>query len=351
MTMVSIGAFRWPRPSSTMSGAMTIGQLETDASGEKAAFIVQAPKTGSIRKIGFAIDVVTTGGNTDARIETVSAGLPSGTLWATNTNVTVAISATGWQLSGALTADASVTKGDILAVVFAWASGDYRFATYEDDAEPDFPYNAHYIASWTKGATGAPILYLEYSDGSTSPITGCWPIVQTSALVTFNNTSTPDEIGVRFQVPGPVRVSGVWLHMDGDAACDIVLYDSDGSTALGTISYSSDNRVATNAQLYLLDFNTTISLSKDTTYRLTYKPTSASNISIGEFIVNSSTQLGAMPGGTTMYRTHRTDGGSWTEDDTNVPQIGLIIDQIDDGTGSGSGSKGGPPPYGMRFLR
>jgi hypothetical protein len=49
--------------------------------------------------------------------------------------------------------------------------------------------------------------------------------------------------------------------------------------------------------------------------------------------------MNALPGGQDLYWGERTDGGSWTTTTTKRPNMGLWLDQFDDGVGGASGVK------------
>jgi hypothetical protein len=168
-------------------------QMLIDAAGEKAGWVLRAPKTGNIRKVGFGLYTVTTGATMDVRIETVdmSTGFPTGTLWGTNTNASQVILDTDdykW-FTTQLTSDAAVTRNDLIAVVIVnpqTSYGNMIIPVFSDDSR-QLPYSAWYQAAWSR--LGGPIMALEYSDGSYESIPGIWPIKATNT-VTFNSGST-----------------------------------------------------------------------------------------------------------------------------------------------------------------
>lgn len=338
MTVANVYGLMIPQlPDSGGSLTPTLTNLLLDASGEKAAFVVRAPKTGAIRKVGFLARTVTTPTDTDVRIETVdlTTGFPSGTLFGTNTNVTVAsgsITSNTWITSGALTADASVSRGDLLAVVIAPSgSPNYNVAAFLSSIY-EFPYPLLYTTSYSK-SSASPIVSLEYSDGSYAYIPGVTPC-STLTSTTFNSGSTPDERALKFRMAAPVRVAGVWAAIDLDNDAEIVLYDSDGSTALATVAMDKDVRRSTNSVYFHVQFASQVSLSASTYYYLAVKP-GASSVTLQEFSVSAAGVLDQMAGGQDFHFASRTDAGSWSATTTTRPFMGLIIDGIDDGAGGG----------------
>lgn len=317
---------------------LSSSSLLMDAAGEMVAFMVQAPKTGSIRKVGIKIGGVTTATDTDVRIETVDAatGNPSGTLWAANTNVTLAsasITGLAFVTTGAFTADASVTKGDWLAVVIApTGTPNYNIRVVSngvgEDAMSITPYVKHKTAgTWASVATQlVPTCTLEYSDGTYAPMENVIPYSANTSTA-FNSGSTPDERALRWSLPFVHRVSGCWAELSIGGNFDIVFYDSDGTTALTTLSVDGDyDPGLTGVAFYT--FASSIECKSNTAYRLSLKPTSASNITAYQNGMSTNAQLGQFGGGTEFYLSTRTDAGAWTDTNTAKPYMGLIIDGI-----------------------
>lgn len=307
-----------------------------NASGIKFAMILQAPKTGSIRKIHFRTGTVTTATDTDVRVETVdgATGDPSGTLFGTTTNATVlaaSITANAWVTSPALTADAAVTQGDLLAIVLApTGTPNYQVnGMTVGTSGVRLPY-LDLGTTYTKVTSNLPVVGLEYSDGSFAAIAQVWPINAINTH-TYNNGSTPDEYALKFQLPVGARLAGVWLWADTDGDFDLVLYDN-SSTALLTKSFDKDNRQGTGIGFHFLRFGGSQAISANTTYQLAIKPTTATSLTIYSFDVNSAALLDQLSGGQNFNHSTRTDAGAWTDTATRRLFIGLMLDGIDVGS-------------------
>jgi hypothetical protein len=332
-----------------------------DANGEYAAWIIQAPKTGTIDRIHFRAEAVTANGDgLRCRIETVSAsdGTPSGTLVGGSSEVThTTTTATSWN-RGTAGLGAAVTKGDMIAVkLMSPAAGttfngvvrgklDNNKGPGVDPGNLLVPYIVNAVPTATKVSPGAMAFALEYDDGSI-PYTESAIPASSAASTTFNSSSTPDERGNLFQVPAPMRVVGVYHQLvPGGASqtCDIVLYNAAGS-ALGTISLDLDQYRAAAASSTLHYFATPISLDANTDYRLVLKPTVTSGMSATQYVLDTSAGTTALReagvGGTTWQLTTRSDAGAWSQTEDTIACLGLIVDQIDDGA-SGGGSSGFP---------
>jgi hypothetical protein len=237
----------------------------------------------------------------------------------------------------------SVTQGDYLAVVMEWDSTQsgqvwlYGLTNNANSSVAATPWGAsHNGTSWTiRAHQGYLNLALEYDDGTYSQIGNVYPATSGS-VVTYNDSSTPDERALIFTFPFDVEVTGAWFWIDLDSDMDLVLYDSDGSTVLETLSLAGNFRPFNTQERRFVKFAGSHVLTGGDTYRLAAKPTSGSNISLGQFTVSAAAVLGAWDGGTDFYLSTRTDGGSWTETTTTRPFMGLVIRGLDT-TGVGGG--------------
>lgn len=333
-------------PGYTRTPAVTSATVMTlDASGERAAFIWTAPKTGNIRKVWFRTGSVTGATDTDVRVETVGAttGDPSGTLWGANTNATVAsasITANTWVQTDALTADAAVTRGDVFALVIA-PSGSPNFQVARGSGGPTDNtrfYASHLTASWTKYDQGVyPSIFPEYSDGSIAVPFPDMVIGITALNSTFNTGSTPDEVALKVTLGPTMRAIGMYAALNAPNDYDLVLYSSDGSTVLESVATDKDLKASTGGRFHLSLFDTSVTLSAGGTYYLAVKPTSGSNVPLYYYDAPSADAAAACSLG---YWSARTDAGSWSDTTTRVPYIGLVVDAMDDGAGGGSGGEG-----------
>ena len=327
--------FLWLRNTAPAASNETL-----DANGEKYAFITQAGKSGEIAKILFRVGAMTTTGNLDVRLETVDAanGDPSGALKDVNSNATqnVLDSDDNTWFAVSLTASATVTKGDIIAAVLvADANFDGQILNWTNSIEGGFGYQDEFLTgSWVKTSSRGGMIGLEYDDGSYEFCPGMYPGVPSS--LTFNNTSTPDHIGMIFQIPFPIRVTGISFILDTDGDVDIKLYDSDGTTVLETLSLDKDIRGSAGGTIQQFLFASTHLLAKDVNYRIVVEPTSATNVRIYFFDVNAVAVMDGFSGGQKFHYTTKKDAG-WTETITRRPFFSLLCDQFDDGAGGGAG--------------
>lgn len=304
-----------------------------DASGEKAAVILQVPKTGTITGFGFRVSTYTSTATPDCRIETVdvATGDPSGTLWSANTNGSVNVTATGWY-NITLASNAAVTAGDLIAVVIVQADGAFTISDYSNYVPPRFPYTDLYTTTWTK-RINIPNIALNYG-GTYYPIlrTSC---ASTSSSVSYNvDTATFDEYGNKFILPFACRIIGAWVLSDLDANADIKVYGS------STLSYSldSDIRAAITSGMFPIYFASPLNVAANETIIATLLPTTTTNITISSQTVNNTAIYEALPFGSAIVGTKRLNAGAWTNETVIRYQVGLIIDQFSDNIGGGSGA-------------
>lgn len=355
MTMVQLPAPipLWDITSNSVTMSVASSGFVIDAASEKAGLIMQAPKTGSVDKIGFYVGAHTTGATLDARVETVSAttGMPSGTLFGTNTSGTVATTATGWY-EVTLTAAANVTIGDNLALVVAQPSSSPGNCAIGDlvnyfgqSSSNGLPYGANFVSSWAVASTyRRPLIFLGYDDSTYGFCPLNMPVTAVNAAYTFNSTSTPDEVGNRFNALVPMRIVGARAYINPAAdSRDYTLkfYDNAGTLLA---SRTIDTAIASGGTYLWFDllFTAPVDISAGV-HRMTILPTTASNIGTGHLTISSATGARyAMPGGVDTYWTERTDAGSFSDTNTRLHLLTPLVQGFDDAAGGGGGLAANP---------
>lgn len=325
-----------------------------DAASEKVGIVFSPFKAGDISKISIRFGTVTTGATLDVRIETVSltTGAPTGTLWATNTNgaLVVADGDDNATLTLTLTANATVARGDYVAVVVsnpAASFGNLQIVYPNQTAVAAgfgaLPYPLfHNGTSWAKQDFSLiPCIGVEYSDGSYGPIFGPQPW---SAVTTYSpgSGSNPNHYATRFQLPFPARVTGAWINADLAGTTKILLVGdnwngTDGDAIALTGTLDPDVRVANAGRPGYYPFLATGDVSANTTYRLVIKPTSASVISIYSVTVGDADRWGQTSAGTQFYiskANNPNDSTDWTDTTTERLLCGLVLAGFDAGGGT-----------------
>lgn len=316
-----------------------------DASGERVGIIVTAPETGSITAIGFRTGAVTTADDLDIRIETVTkttaaSYAPSGTLWGATTNGTLAsgsISANSWH-TVSLTSAASVTAGDILAVVIQFTGDTTATGSLEIQSRGNgihyFPKVLHRTGgTYTDDINSWPCVGLSYSGTYYPTLNGnCWT---TTSVTTI---ATGAEFGVKFTLPFDCQLLGIVVdtRMATGTSFTIELYTT-GNPGTGTELKTADQTPTTSNGVQLYHFASPPSLNKATSYRITVDPTTSvsSNPIRG---VYDSTALMVQDVGSNWHFTYDNGAGGWTDTTTEVPlHFQLIIGQVNDTAGAGGG--------------
>ena len=344
-----------------LQGTPSTFSVTLDANGEYVAFIIPIPKTGTLKKVGFRVNSVTTSDTINVRIETVddTNGYPTGTLYVANATGSVESpsASTIYYVSINSTTGISVTKGDIIAVKFSldYVDGKLSINTYCSGfgtgiSSTYLPYIVTYLGgaySKIAASTGLYIL-LEY-DGEFVPFLGSTPLASNTTEA-FNNTSNPTHRGLKITMPVTCQAIGAVAFVDLDAATDLVLYDTNGSTAIETIAaQDKDIRSGTSAGHIPFLFSQARTLTAGSTYRVVLRPASSSNVGIGTFTTTDDGSLCAIDlfdlGQNACYTSCNgtpSDTGSWTDSLTKRTQISLIINAYDVPVG------GGRPAFGDR---
>lgn len=366
MTMTAIPLQFFPN-AMIYDGYQNVGLAATgltiDNAADRLAFLFTSPYTDSISKVYFRTATVTVGCDLDVRVETVTNGRPSGTLWAANTNIVVAVANADdnvWK-TATLTAAASLTRGNQVAVVMtvnavplgtpnmvmAAASvnvphGNGQYPLVLQDATGSWALNT--------AATSSIEWIIEFSTGGVMYVPGCNPLDGNVTAATYNSGSTPDEKALRFQVATKKRCIGARVFMMNNAAgadFTVTLWPASSTTdadALAQVAIDGDSTYATSADGYFdLFFATAVTLSTGTTYYLGVRADTANNVTLAEMAVPSgvTNAMLALPITSAIYKSARTwtagSAGAWTDTTTTLPMISLIFDQEDDGAGAGGG--------------
>lgn len=332
----------------------TAGNSSMDATGERIGQVFQIMKAGNISKVVFYLGTTGTGDTLRVSLQSVNmtTGLPSGTiLGATNNgyaDVVINAADDGVWKTATLGESVAVTQGQWIALVFSWTSyvaGSINIY-YNYSSLITFNYNTYYITditatpgTWSKALTNAcTAACFEYDDASYyfNFIPACLPGIGGH---TISSSTTPDEVGNYFQVPAKMRACGLWVFGDFDYDTPLSLLDA-SNNVLANCSMDPDCRHNNSYNFHYVFFDSDpaaqVTLNKDTWYRMIITP-GASSVYARYADVPSAAAMGGLEGGTLMYATTRTDGGAWSDSTTRRYSMGLLIDQMDDGAGSGGG--------------
>jgi hypothetical protein len=345
-------------PPNAPGGALALSGTTLNAAGDKAAFVFQCPKAGTLDWFEWRTASVTNVPDNGVRMsfQDVSAttGVPDDGVDQFFVHAAGTLAAATWQVpSGPITSDGTgggvkrtVTQGQWLAAVIDYSSfatsDSFQVATVSSSTGTPPDNNLYYCdgssGTYAKAMGDWCVFALRYSDGTYANFD--MQVLPASAVTntSFNSGSAADERALRFQVPVAMRILGVTARCDINAGGDVdwILYDS-SSNVLASVSVDGDiSGQVIDVGHYL--FTASYDLAANTTYRLSMKPTTATSGSLQDITVNNNANLQAMPGGIQWYGSTRVDGGAWTDSTTTRPLIGLIIDGIDVSGGGGAHS-------------
>jgi hypothetical protein len=338
----------WPK------GSFQIGNsaFSQNGSTDFYAMVVRIPKTGTLSKVHFRMANAITGDTYRVSFQDVdSAGHPDGTADEYRTLVVSSGDDNKILTTGILSntgADGgtkrSVTAGDVIAVVLDWDS--YVSGSLQPSrlTATEWLGPATCMQSTNSGSTwvpleGAPLLALEYDDGSFAFLEGC-SLFGTQLATTLGSGSSPDEYAMRFKLPWPVRTTGA-IFMAATTLCDLTLFTDAGTTVAGPATNDVDSNVDDVARAWY--WSSAVDLAADTWYRLSWKPTTATTKQVVVHDLTVANQMQTLPLGSNMMMSTRTDGGSWTNVTTKFIPFSLIVTALDDGAGGGGGGRGAGP--------
>ncbi len=319
-----------PEPPPPFQGAPAFTALLTINDGtDTAVYVFRVPKTGNTKAISFLITTLTTPADLRASFQNVS-GTTAGPDGVEDQSVVIASGSlvAGWNTSGTITR--AVTRGDLLAVCIKADSASPNLVIsvpqyYTTGDIIEFPYAASLTPGLTvAGRCGA--FALQYDDNSYEPIDGfVYPFSAFNAP-TFASNSTPDERGLKFQLPYTCKVDGGWMYSDIDGDADVVLYGSDGTSVLASVSLDKDQDM--NGGRHYFTFASKVTLTASTYYRIVLKPTTTTSIGLRDFDVASAALLDMCDLGQLAHYTERTDAGAWTDTTTKRPWMGVRVSDI-----------------------
>ncbi len=316
--------------------ALTAATL--NASGDRYAYVIRVPKSGVLHSFEFRTAAVANNPDNGIRLSfqdiDTGTGFPDG-VQDQYCDITGTLSATTWQVPGhALTDDGSsggvkrtVTAGQRLGCVVDFvsfaASDSFQVAPLTLSTRLDNWYSADGSSGAYAQSNATANMVLKYDDGTYATLPFNWMPATAVTTRTYNTGSTPDERALRFQVPFDCKCDGAWALIDLDNPCDVILYD-DSNNILGSYSLVVAERINSAARIYLVSW-APVELTRNTTYRLSVKPTTGSSVSIYDFDVPSNAYLAAVEGGIEWYTSTRSDGGAWSPTTTNRPWMGLAL--------------------------
>jgi len=375
MTMVACGKRFVPNlivAGGVQSVTTAVNTPTFDSATDRMAWVGPSPVTDTVSKVYFRTGTVTTGCVIKIEVQSVTNGRPSGTILAAGANGTVTVADTDDNIWKSVTIGTppSVTEGQDIAIVL----------TYDSGTTPNMQLAAM-ASPLAAGATMSPAFFIDTGASTWASAVGVsssigygpmeWvvafgtagpqymaclmPLNSAPTLNAITSASAPDEYALRFQLPYACRIRGIrWLMANAAAGSNYTatLWPASSTTdgdALAQFAGDGDSATSTTNDGYAdAIFATPYSIAKDTTYYAGIRSDNANAITV---VTMSAAGTGAAASGviafdSTMtaqiYLSSRTwtagSAGAWTDTTTAIPLIHLIIDQIDDGDGSGTGT-------------
>lgn len=319
-----------------------------DEDGDKVAGIVDIPASGTLTQVAFGVSTVTTGDDTfSVRIETATAGVPTGDLYVANASGTVDIDDADdnkiivCNINGET--GVAVTKNAVVGVVFqrtAAGSANLRLPYFRVSLL-ERPYGADdlSVGSYTKRSGYLPMMAFKIG-GAWYCAPGC--IVGGFALTeTIDNNGTPEERGSIIYSPFKCRAFGakIFAYIGAGSGFYVKLYSDPLGTPdeIATSALIDSDQISDNIaqRMIYVNFTTPVELSINTKYALVVSPADAGDMTWYYMNCAVNTVKTAYPGGTNGVYCARDDANAFVETDTKWSWVALLIDQLDDGVAAG----------------
>lgn len=346
MFLTNIYGIPYPAVIATGSAAPALLTTVTlNSAGAKWAWILRATAPGTIERILYHTAAVTFGGSSVFRIslQSVVNGFPDGTVDQFRVSVPAANTMND---SGIISSNGTdggtkrtLAQGELVAVVLeitTFTAGDslafQRMGGTLGVVNISYAQATWNGSAWTRVTGGLALGAVKYTSPGYVHFPGVIPHVGAAGAENlFNNGSTPDEIGVRFKVPHDLLLMGAGVQGDewaGDA--ELVLYEGSTQVAISPVMDAEVEATATvsgaGVHWEVIGGAAPYPLRANVEYRLTLRPSSASNVSLGEWNAIHAAAIAAMPAGAEWFRASRTNGGAFTDDGAKLPMIWLLVE-------------------------
>lgn len=335
--------------SSTINGA----GLKIGVTGP--VFIDGYPASKALHKIWFRFGAITKANGTGLTISTQALSTTTGPMQPTGTQIQTVAIANGdanfasntWYQTAALSADVTVTPGQLIAIVMECDGGGFKAGdsiTWSNQGVSLGTLLASQVstfdgATWSLVSNVSPNVIFEFSDGTYGGLIDGFPF-KTLSNHAYNSGSATNEFANQFQINQPLTMAGVRICMQAagvTSAFNVILYD--GTTALQTLAVDAHQLVTTATdRIFSFLFTTPQALLASHTYYVSVQPSSVNNVTVNTITLASSGQFAAHPFGSTAQLVSRS-GGAWSAP-TTTEQIIMepIWAKAADNTSGGGGT-------------
>lgn len=322
------------------SGGIGTTAMTIDASAEKVAFRLFAPRSGILDAFEFRISSFTNAaGGVKVSFQGLDANAdPDGVISAYR----VVTTATGWIAPAIMTDDGTdtgvpltVARGQSLYCVMeieSFTAGDIvNIATMSGLTNMANIYVNQYTAAWAKFNTRGMYMAFRYSDG-TYPVPFGYNIPFSGSSigsgVSVNNS--PDEAGLAFSYPAPVMIGGALIFADVEGDAEFRFYrPSVQDAAVQTYVQDKDDRSTSVYGYFYFPFTEDIRIEANEECIISMAGTTTTSPSLAHYTVPSSTYLELMEMGSIWRWVSRTDLGTWDENTVRRPYISPVVTGLD----------------------
>lgn len=346
MTLVAGTGVIFYFPNVTSVANPALQSFSLDSATESVSAILSSGSAGILSSIGVRISTVVSSATVEIRVESVdtSNGAASGNLFSTAATGTLILGNTDDNVYKIVDLSSGVVlkQNDLLAVKF-YLTGTGDLNIHLGQQYSPVAQNS-YISTILGGTTDKTLvginLALLYSDSASPQVSGVYPFQDVGATTRTRN-STNAEIGNDIIFPYPVTVKGYWANIShvssNNSASEFRLYGSDTETVLAYESLSANIIFDSNRRYVEGFFNTEISLSANTIYKITHLAVGESSCQTSILSTTTQTFMQSMPGGRGCVYTQRATTGAWVSSNTSMACVGILASRFDDGTAVGGG--------------
>jgi hypothetical protein len=349
MAVTSFGTFfPWPGIGGTNSAPAVATDQTIDAAGEYTAWVGVAREAMTITHIAFRAGTVVASGAATVGIYTVDAttGLPTTTEYTVTTTGskvnTGALTTNTWMGPFALTDSAVIAAGAVFAVKILYQGGTSFITQKLNNGPPASTANLPYFVTNTSGSevkariAGPLMIALGSSSTTFYHVYGLAPLTAVASGA-FDNSTAGAKRGMRFQVPVACRCVGIrWYNTNTTGNYNIILEEGDadgGELSSSSTAIGGDVTAANTAAFTVAFFDNPVTLSAGTWYRAMVEPSEAANVNVSTLTLPTADYVAAHIASGNCHYTTYTTGGGYTNTDTQMAFMDILIDGIDIATG------------------
>lgn len=295
-------------------------------------------QAGTISTVGFRLGTVTKGGGGTTTLTvslqdtSTSTGKPDGTIDQSGTVTGAALASNQW-VNVTLNSGRTVAVGDRVCVVFEITTieaGDSIAITgFTSAGLQCLSFVSHYDGTtWGTASSAAPNMVFNYSDPAGTSNSFLGTLVASALTSHAYNLSTTlvDERGIQWIPALSAKVYGIMAILNAANDFEAILYE--GTTVLAKFISTGAMAKTSGKFCFSMPFSSPVNVSAGTTYYITIRPTTNSNVTVVSYSLDNAQHRAAWPMETEIAGADRLNqGGTWNVTTTQVYPIVPIIDQ------------------------